>query len=188
MPPELVVPGPRWARAWTDAVAAVGVLSLLAAFWWDAVVVALFALVLLGLTVPRVARLPGAFQGFSGTCLLFGAWAATLDWYVRVPGLDMVVHALANGVLAVTLVLVMTRSGLLGPSVSRAGTVVVVTGVGALLGVVWEVGEWFGHTMINDQIQVGYDDTVGDLVAGTTGSAAAGAVLAGATTRGVGRE
>lgn len=178
MPTELLVSGPRWARLWTDAVAVCGVLSFIAAFWWDAVIVAVFALVLLGLTVPRVAGLPGALQGVTGTVLLLGAWAATLDWYARVPGLDLAVHALANGCLAVAAVLVMTRVGLLGPSVPPVGTIVIVTGVGALLAVVWEAGEWFGHTVLNDQIGVGYDDTIGDLVAGTLGSALAGCVLA----------
>lgn len=177
MPPELLVPGPRWARLWTEAVAVCGVLSFVAAFWWDAVIVAVFALVLLGLAVPRVVGLPGALQGATGTVLLLGAWAATLDWYVRVPGLDLAVHALANGLLAVAAVLVMARVGLLGPALPPVGTIVLVTGVGALLGVVWETGEWFGHTLINDQIGVGYDDTIGDLAAGTVGSAVGGAAL-----------
>ncbi len=35
--------GPRWARALTDANALAGVISFVAAFWWDGVIVAVFA-------------------------------------------------------------------------------------------------------------------------------------------------
>ncbi|MCK0113085.1 hypothetical protein MWU75_13120 [Ornithinimicrobium sp. F0845] len=178
MRPELLVPGPRWSRVATDALAVGGVASIVAAFWWDAVAVALFALVLLGLTVPRVARLPGPLQVATGATILLGAWAAVLDWYVALPHLDLVVHALANGLLAAAAVLAMPRVGMLPPRLPASGLVVLTTGLGALLGVLWEAGEWLGHTWINDAIQVGYDDTVGDLVAGVLGSAAAGVALA----------
>lgn len=177
MPPELHVPGPRWARVAVDALAVAGLASFVAAFWRDGVTVALFALVLLGLTVPRVAQLPGALQVVSGATLIAAAWAAVLDWFVIVPGLDVVVHALANGLLAVTAVIVLRRTRLLPAGLPRAGTVVVTTAVGALLAVVWEAGEWFGHTLLDNAIQVGYDDTVGDLVSGTVGSFLAGAAL-----------
>lgn len=169
--------GPRWARVATDVVAGVAVVSFIAAFWWDGVVVAVFALVLLGVAVPRVAGLPGVVQAATGATLILGAWAATLDWYSQVPFLDLVVHALANGLLALVAVMVMLRFRVLAPMPLRLSAVIVTAGVGALLGVIWEAGEWFGHTYLNDAIGVGYDDTVGDLVAGTLGSALAGAAL-----------
>lgn len=171
------MPGPRWARTATDLVAGVAVGSFIAAFWWDGVVVAVFALVLLGVTVPRVAGLPGVVQAATGATLILGAWAATLEWYARVPGLDLLIHAVANGLLALVAVLVMVRYQALAPLSSRLGAIIVTAGVGALLGVIWEAGEWFGHTYLNDAIGVGYDDTVGDLAAGTVGSALAGATL-----------
>lgn len=173
------MPGPRWSRLGTDALAVLGVASFVAAFWRDGVSVALFALVLLGLTVPRVCRLPGPFQVASGATILLGAWAAVLDWYVTVPGLDVLVHAVATGLLATAAVLLTTRVGALPEQLPRAGLVVVTTALGALLAVLWEAGEWVGHTWIDEAIQVGYDDTVGDLVAGVLGSAVAGAALAG---------
>lgn len=172
------MPGPRWSRLTTDAAALVGMASFVVAFWWDGVVVALFALVLLGLTVPRVARLPGPLQAATGATLLLGAWAAVLDWYVLLPHLDLLVHALACGLLAVASVLALIRAGLLPTVLPVAGLVVVTAAVGALLGVVWEAGEWVGHTWVDEAIQVGYDDTLGDLVVGVLGSVAAGAVLA----------
>lgn len=178
MRPELVVHGPTWARVATDVVAVAGVLSLVVAFWWGAVVVALFALVLLGLTVPRVAGLPGAVQALGGATLLFAAWAATLGWYESVPSLDLLVHAVVNGQLAVLLVVVLLRTGALPPGVPRTGTVLVTAALGALLGVVWEAGEWFGHSVLDEGIVVGYDDTMGDLLAGTVGAGIASILLA----------
>lgn len=178
MRPELIVHGPRWARVATDVVAVAGVLSFGLAFWWGAVVVALFALVLLGLTVPRVAGLPGSFQAVGGAMLVFAAWAATLGWYESVPALDLLVHAAVNGQLAVVLVVVLLRTGALPAGASRTGTVLVTVALGTLLGVVWEAGEWFGHSVLDDGIVVGYDDTMGDLLAGTVGAGVGSVVLA----------
>ncbi|UNX54812.1 hypothetical protein MF406_00445 [Georgenia sp. TF02-10] len=42
----------------------------------------------------------------------------------------------------------------------------------------WELGEWVGHTYGDPEIHVGYDDTVGDLAAGLLGSLLAGAIAA----------
>jgi hypothetical protein len=42
----------------------------------------------------------------------------------------------------------------------------------------WEVGEWVGHTYLDERIQVGYNDTMGDLVADGLGALVAGALLA----------
>lgn len=171
------MPGPTWARRATDAVAVAAVASFAAAFWWDAVVVALFALVLLGVTVPRVARLPGALQAVTGLTILVGAWAATLDWYVSIQWLDLVVHTVLTALLAVVGVLAMRRSGWLPHIMHPAGTVVLATGLGSLLAVLWEVGEWFGYTYLTDSIGVGYDDTIGDLGWAVVGSWLAGLLL-----------
>lgn len=184
---ELQVPGPVWARRATDAVALLGLASQVAAFWFGPVVVALFAFVLFGLTLQRVTGLPGGLQAPTGLVLLLGAWAATLDWYVAVGWLDLAVHAAGNGLLAVVVVLLMVRSGMLtepsGSPAQQAGVAVVTLGVGVVLGLLWELGEWAGHTYLDDSIQVGYEDTLGDLAAGAVGSLAAGWVLARRTRR-----
>lgn len=177
MRPELLVPGARWARLAADGVAVAGLVSFVAAFWFDAVVVALFALVLLGITVPRVARLPGPLQVATGVTILIGAWAATLDWYVAVSWLDLVIHTVMNALLAVVGVLVMRRLGWLPRRLHPVGTVVLAAGLGAVLAVLWEVGEWVGYTFISDEIGVGYDDTIGDLAWATLGSLGAGLLL-----------
>lgn len=179
----LRVPGPAWARRAADGAGLLGLASFVAAFWFDAVVVALFALVLLGLTVQRVAGLHGGVQAAAGLTFVVSAWAATLDWYEQVAWLDLLAHAVATGLLAVVLVTAMVRLRMLcvpapGP-VAGAGLVVVTVAVGLAVGVLWEMGEWWGHTYLDDAIQVGYDDTIGDLVAGGLGSLLAGLALAG---------
>ena len=55
----------------------------------------------------------------------------------------------------------------------RSGSFVTATACGMALAVVWEILEWIGHTWIDDSIQVGYNDTVGDLVAGSLGAVVA---------------
>ena len=54
---------------------------------------------------------------------------------------------------------------------------VLTTATGTALAVVWEFGEWYGHTFLDSRIQVGYDDTIGDLAAGMVGALVAGVAL-----------
>ena len=42
------------------------------------------------------------------------------------------------------------------------GIVLTTTALGWMLGLVWELGEWFGHSYLDERIQVGYDDTLRD--------------------------
>lgn len=178
MHPSLKVNGPTWARMCADFVALAGIASFVAAFWFDGIAVALMALVLLGLTVARVTALPALLQILTGTSLIIAAWASLLDWYVAYEWLDIAIHFAANGLLAVVVIIFMREFGALPEKLSPVGVVVLTTALGALLAVLWEAGEWAGHTMLNDDIGVGYDDTIGDLVAGTGGSLAAGLALA----------
>lgn len=55
---------------------------------------------------------------------------------------------------------------------------ITTTCLGVALAVLWELGEWIGHTWIDERIQVGYDDTVGDLTAGAAGAVVAAVLLA----------
>ena len=54
---------------------------------------------------------------------------------------------------------------------------VVVTGLGALLAIGWELGEWFTFIRHGTELDTAYEDTLGDLVLGTLGSLSAGLVL-----------
>jgi hypothetical protein len=144
---------------------------------------ALFFLVLGGTMIPRALVAPVALDTSYCVLILFAAWAAQLDWYLRVGWLDVVVHAAATGLVAAMVHLLLVRVGAL-PSVqhealprSRLGAAVSTTCLGVSLAVLWEFGEWFGHTYLDDRIQVGYTDTVGDLAAGALGALLAGVLL-----------
>lgn len=189
----LRVDGPLAARLTADAAAVATILSLMAGLWRDGVAVALFALVLLGQTVLRLVPLRAPVQAGTAVLLVAAAWAALLDAYERISWLDLVMHLLVTGLLAALAVAALLRSGCLrvagrgtgqGASAEdrisaadRAVITVLTAGVGALLAVLWEIGEWFGHTLLDPAIQVGYDDTVGDLAAGVLGAVLAGLVL-----------
>jgi hypothetical protein len=54
---------------------------------------------------------------------------------------------------------------------------VVVTGLGAILAIGWELGEWFTFIRHGTELDTAYEDTLGDLALGTLGSLTAGLIL-----------
>jgi hypothetical protein len=69
-----------------------------------------------------------------------------------------------------------TGLGLLGLSSARPAWVVVlsVTGLGAVLAIAWELGEWFTFIRHGTELDTAYEDTLGDLTLGTLGAVVAG--------------
>lgn len=146
---------------------------------------ALFALVLAGLVVPPAVGAPRALDAAYGVGLLVAAWWGVLQMYQAVAWLDVVAHLVVTGLVAAVAHLGMARTGAVvdprhvggvaghGRAV-RAGAVTVTAALGLGLSVLWELGEYLGHTYLDPEIYVGYADTVGDLVVGGVGSAVAG--------------
>ena len=157
-------------------VAAVSV--VVGTLWWGFIGFALFMLVLGGSMIPRTLRTPAPLDVVYCTTLLLGAWAAMLDWYVAVSWLDVVVHAAMTGLVGAIGYAALERVGLFGDGMTRAGVVVVGSALATTLALLWEMGEWFGHTVLDDRIQVGYEDTLGDLAAGLLGAVVAALLLA----------
>jgi len=151
---------------------------------YGAIAGALFFLVLGGTMIPRGLGAPAALDASYCLVILFAGWAAMLDWYPRLAWLDVVVHAAATGLVAAMTQLLLVRLGALpgvddaGLARPRLGAAVATTALGVSLAVVWELGEWFGHTFLDERIQVGYTDTVGDLTAGSLGAFLAAVLLA----------
>ena len=56
--------------------------------------------------------------------------------------------------------------------------VVVVAGLGALLAVAWELGEWFAFIRHGTELDTAYEDTLGDEALGTLGGFVAAALVA----------
>jgi hypothetical protein len=55
--------------------------------------------------------------------------------------------------------------------------VVLVTGLGAILAIGWELGEWWTFIRHGTELDTAYEDTLGDLSLGTLGALCAGFVL-----------
>jgi hypothetical protein len=55
--------------------------------------------------------------------------------------------------------------------------VLLVTGLGAVLAIGWELGEWWTFIRHGTEIDTAYEDTLGDLSLGTLGAASAGLLL-----------
>ncbi|MCW2849915.1 MAG: hypothetical protein JWR90_3889 [Marmoricola sp.] len=55
--------------------------------------------------------------------------------------------------------------------------VLLVTGLGAMLAIGWELGEWWTFIRHGTEIATAYEDTLGDLSLGTLGAATAGVLL-----------
>lgn len=55
--------------------------------------------------------------------------------------------------------------------------VVLATGLGAILAIGWELGEWYTFIRQGTEINTAYEDTLGDLCLGTLGALCAGALL-----------
>lgn len=170
------------------AATALSVVVLLASA--DLTGAALLMLTLGGTVIPRAVGARTGFDVACGASLLLAAWASQLGWYESVAWLDLAVHAVVTGLLASLAATVLGRWSVRVPAVearARPETVLLVTGLGAVLAIVWEIAEWVGHTFVDESIGVGYGDTVSDLAAGLLGSFVAGIVAARSGLRAGGR-
>lgn len=59
----------------------------------------------------------------------------------------------------------------------RWAVVVLVTGLGAILAIGWELGEWFTFIRHGTEIDTAYEDTLGDEALGTLGALVAGLLV-----------
>ena len=55
--------------------------------------------------------------------------------------------------------------------------VLAVTGLGAVLAIGWELGEWYTFIRHGTELDTAYEDTLGDLTLGTLGAFVAGLAL-----------
>lgn len=173
-----------------DGVRALGVLSLVGSvFWLSLVDVAVLLLVLLGLLIARSLRLRPSADIATGVILLTAAWSSITNVYEAIEWWDFVIHAATTGVLAgISHLLVLRTAGTAsttpvqfvgqGAVTGRGAVVYLITAQGVALSVLWEFGEWWGYTYVDAAINVGYQDTLGDLAAGALGAVVCGAIFA----------
>jgi hypothetical protein len=180
-----VRPGPAVLRQ-VDLAADVVRLAAVAGLGYAAITtsleaLAVFAVVVLIALVPRLAALPRPVDLAVGLTWTVAGWANVLGWYVTHPWVDMPVHATTPGATAAAVYLLLARVGLASDlqddDVRRSAVVVLTTAVGTTLAVWWEFYEWIVYRE-DGPPQVGYDDTLLDLLFGTVSSALAGLGLA----------
>jgi hypothetical protein len=173
----LIRPPLALAEVIADALRVLGLASIIVAFTVvGGTAIPLFALVLLGQLIPRFLGLRPALDIAVGVVLLVAGWSNPLELYRAIPQWDLVMHFSANGLIAVIAYLLFLRFTTADHR-PMAGGVIVTTAFGVTAGVVWELGEWFGHTFIDSAIVVDYNDTLGDLAIGALGSLVAALVM-----------
>lgn len=151
---------------------------VIAGVGWGWIQVAVFMLAVLATLIPRALSLRGSLDLCVGIASLAAAWSNVFDLYVLLPGWDKFMHAVLGGLLAVLSVVIAQRTGILPPTTERPGALVLATLVlGLATGAVWELLEWAGHTLIDPQVHVGYQDTMGDLAADGLGALIGGFLL-----------
>jgi len=136
------------------------------------------AIVFGAMLVPRMLGLRPGFDIAVGVVSLVAVWSSVLGIYLTTRWWDLPMHFLTNGLYAALCYIVLVRLGVVAeaarlphPMLSAA---VMTTALGLSLGVLWEVFEWFGHTFIDGEIYVGYQDSIGDLLLGGLGALLAG--------------
>lgn len=90
----------------------------------------------------------------------------TLGLYDSISWWDDANHFVNWFLLCLGLALVLTV-GTLRPAWARA---VVVIGGGALLALLWELGEWYAFIRHGTELDTAYEDTLGDMTLGTSGA------------------
>jgi hypothetical protein len=122
----------------------------------------------------RDPRPPAPWGAFTLLMLpfLIDVTGNTLDLYDRVTWWDDANHF-------VNWCLLCTGIGLLvGTAVRpRWALALLVAGVGALLAILWELGEYLTFIRGGTELDTAYQDTLGDLVLGTAGAVLAGAIV-----------
>lgn len=160
----------RQRRWWPgDLVRVLAFVSVPAA-WWHAGIASGACLFLVsgGVMAIRLLDLRPVADIAAQLVLLVVAWAAVLGTYQAVPWLDAPAHLVGTAVATLVVWRGLDLSGH-APDGGRATDAFWLLCLAALLSVLWEVGEWLGHHLVSDEIGVGYDDTIVDLVWGTLG-------------------
>lgn len=101
----------------------------------------------------------------------------TLDLYDTLWWWDDVNH-LVNWALLLGGVGMLLDRALAGRDTPRWLVALAIIGLGALIAVAWEVGEWFAFIRFGTELATAYTDTLGDLVLGTLGGAIAAVLVA----------
>ena len=166
-----------------DGIRLVGVVSfVVVCIGWGGVFAAMLALALLGLVTPRFLGLRPCVDIATGIAVLIAAWCSVLDLYRTYPSIDIPIHLVLDGLLALLAVVAAARGGVLQDRRTPVLFLTTLT-VGLALGALWEMGEWVGNRL-DEAVLVGYDDSILDMTVGGLGAGLAGLLVPAALRRG----
>ncbi len=130
----------------------------------------------------RPVQLPRAYDACLVTALTLQAGGEALGAYDSITWFDNLAHFSLPFFLAPTLYIALARADVVPDPKDDTetrhyvGIFVITFALGVALGGLWEIWEWVSDRSFGSSLQLGLDDTVGDLVADTAGSAC-GALL-----------
>jgi len=131
----------------------------------------------------RPLQLPRAYDAAFIVALTLQAGGEALGAYDAIPWFDNVAHFSLPFFLAPTLYIALARADVVPDPKDETttrhyvGIFVVSFALGVALGGVWEIWEWVSDHSFGSSLQLGLDDTVGDLVADSLGSLCGAALL-----------
>ena len=131
----------------------------------------------------RPLQLPRAYDAAFIVALTLQAVGEALGAYDAIPWFDNVVHFSLPFFLAPTLYIALARADVVPDPKDETttrhyiGIFVVSFALGVAIGGLWEIWEWVSDHNFGSSLQLGLDDTVGDLVADTAGSLCGAALL-----------
>ena len=165
---------------------------VVAGLGWGTIAGVSLAVVSVGMFLPRLLDIRPSADIMFGLVVLVAVWSSVLQIYISTRWWDLPMHFLTNGLCAALCYLLLVRLDILpdAATLSRPvlSAVVMTAALGLSLGALWEVFEWFGHTFIDEEIYVGYVDTIGDLVWGGAGAVLAGCSVSFLVTRSTGAD
>ena len=151
---------------------------VVAGIGWGPISGASLAGVTVGMFLPRLLRVRSSFDSAFGIVVLVAVWSSVLQIYITTKWWDLPMHFLTNGLWAAVIYISLVRLGVIADAATlprpRLSAAVMATALGFSLGVLWEISEWIGHTSIDEEIFVGYNDSIGDLFWGGVGALLAG--------------
>jgi hypothetical protein len=131
----------------------------------------------------RPLQLPRAYDAAFIIALTLQAAGEAFGAYDAIPWFDNVAHFSLPFFLAPTLYIALARADVVPDPKDETttrhyvGIFVVSFALGVALGGVWEIWEWVSDHSFGSSLQLGLDDTVGDLVADSLGSLCGAALL-----------
>ena len=133
----------------------------------------------------RPVQLPRVYDACLVVAVALQAWGEALGLYDSLPWFDNVVHFTLPFFLAPTLYIALARADVVPDPKDEThgrhytGIFVVAFALGVAVGGLWEIWEWVSDHSLGSSLQLSNDDTVGDLVADTAGSACGALLLVG---------